>query len=218
MHPGWPFSAIHGRMPPIKLLALQQEESSIPHHEWPYTSEQVVEIWDFSQLHHLRLSFEAPSFIETVPPKSLVSLRGLYIDLEDPTQEADMETAEDISKFIQDIPHLEILDIRGHSRTYIVNSLKRQKTLRRLSLSQGCDIETWNGLEELRKIQSSCPLLESLLLCLHFLREETANEVSPDDIVLKQCNYSCNLVRIFCSTYAKRSPHLGTSEGYIFCA
>lgn len=219
MLPGWHFSATCGRMPPITFLLLEQEkESSTPNHEWPYTPGQVVEIWDFSQLHELRLTgFDVRSFIKSVPASSLVSLRNLELRLEPKSRShtTDEQVDMDISNFIQGIPQLEELVVTCCFLTYIADSVsKHQKTLRKLALvnTNTHDYVKWNAREDLQKIQSSCPLLMNLFVGLPFLKEDTITNVRSDITFPIQCKYLCNLVRIICQTYSESSPHSRTSE------
>jgi len=192
---GLHFSATCGRLPPIKALQLERQWVLTPEQDWPYTSEQVAQIWDFSRLNDLDLSYlDTGLFAKTVPAGSLLALRKLCILQARARYVATKQVmlSTDIANFIEDVPRLEELNITCHFPRNIVRVLPCQKGLRKLLLcnsreygvysENGNDFydsseDRWIGPEEIRQILMACPLLTQLSLNFKIQGEDGSRKV-----------------------------------------
>ena len=176
VHAACRFSAAYGRLPALEYLRLDGTG------DWPYTSEEVARIWDFSRLKSLsfihRLNFTG-SFINSVPARALLAVKSLDIDSEEDLESPDerLSSSTEISNFIRKLDRLEDLSTSTYYPIEIINGLKAHtQSLRFLSLqSRGPIVEEKRlGLQDITNIRVSCPNLEEFSLDLHLPEDATA--------------------------------------------
>lgn len=151
---GLHFKATFGKVPLIRQLIAE---------EWPYTAQEVEDIWDFSEVRQLSLGpiSDTIGFMSSVKPTMFPVLRELRIWENIDYLEAQQKiSSAKLPAFISHLGPLETLDVTTYDPIAVVKLLaKHQQSLTCLGIYEMHSCISPIGMRDVKSIVEACPNL-----------------------------------------------------------
>jgi hypothetical protein len=169
------FTVACGKVPAIKELDTES---------WPYKAHEVKEIWDFSKLRMLSLVryLDTTGFVDSVTPNMFPALRELHVIENLFYSEAEQRSSSaKLSALISHLDQLEELEVITYDPAEVIKSLRKQRSLISLRISEMHHWISNVGMKEVKSIVGLCPNLVDLRLTVFVpgVPEEHYEEMSP---------------------------------------